>query len=75
VWSYYRLIDPDGQRVIDCKSIEFLKGMVRNLSPGRYTVAQISGSSASAFSILSRWGAIIKFEDGRVIEEPDPWEL
>jgi hypothetical protein len=74
VWTFYRLIDPNGQRVIDCKSIDFLKGMVRNLSPGSYTVAHISGSTPSAGSILRRWGAIVKFNDGRIIEEPDHWE-
>jgi hypothetical protein len=74
VWTVYRLIDPGGQHVIDCKSIDLLKGMVRNQSPGRYTVAHISGSSPSSGSILRRWGAMVKFNDGRIIEERDAWE-
>jgi hypothetical protein len=75
VWTFYRLIDLSGQHVIDCKSIDLLIGMLRNLSPGRYTVAQISGSSPSAGSILRRWGAMVKFKDGRIIEERDAWEF
>jgi hypothetical protein len=72
VWTFYRLIDPSGQRTFDCMSIDVLKGMVRELSPGRYMIVQMSGSSPRCGSIARGWGAIIKSKDGSIIEEIEP---
>jgi hypothetical protein len=72
VWSFYRLIEPTGQRVIDCMSIDVLKRMVRERAPGRYTIVQISRSSRRSGSIARRWGAIVKSEDGKTIDEIEP---
>ena len=70
MWTFYRLIDPNGQNVIDCNSIDFVKGMIRALPPGRYTIEQISTSDLPTWCSTDRWGVIVNLGDGRIIEQP-----
>jgi hypothetical protein len=74
VWSYYRLVSSNSQNVIDCNSIDFVKGMIRKLPSGRYTVVKISALPRPARSTVKRLGAIVKLDDGELIEELDAWE-
>jgi hypothetical protein len=68
--SYYRLTDHHGRDVVECNSIDFLKGMIRHLPPGRYEVDQILTSSLPSESTEKRWGTIVKLDDDRIIEAP-----
>jgi hypothetical protein len=73
VWSYYRLTNLDGRDLVECTRIDFLKGMIRNLPRGRYGVNQILTSSLPWGSTEKRWGAIVKLDDEKIVEEPDAW--
>jgi hypothetical protein len=72
--SFYRLADPEGELVVDRDTIEYLKGIVRDLAPGRYVVDEMSVKPLASGHTARRWGQILKFEDGTITEEPDPWE-
>ena len=74
MWSYFRLIDPAGQNVLECKSIDFAKGMIRALPPGRYTVEQISTLPSTSHCRTEQWGVIVKLQNGRIIDQPYPKE-
>jgi hypothetical protein len=74
VSSCYRLTDHHGRDVVECSSIDFLKGMIRHLPPGRYAVDQILTWSPASESTDKRWGTIVKLDDDRIIEEPKLWD-
>ena len=59
----------------DADTIEYLKGILGHLDPGRYTVDQIAAHSLPSGHTARRWGVLLKPEDGTVIEEADPWDL
>jgi hypothetical protein len=72
--SLYRLDDPQGELVTDGDSIGHLKSALGDLPPGRYHVDEISATPLPSGHTARRWGIILKLTDGRVVEEPDPWE-
>ncbi len=59
----------------DADTIEYLKGILGHLDPGRYTVDGIASDPLPSGHNARRWGVLLKLEDGTVIEEPDPWDL
>ncbi len=70
----YWLIDSKGEMLSDADSIGDLKGLLGDLKPGRYTVDEISSKPLPSGHTARRWGVLFKFDDGTIIEEPDPWE-
>jgi hypothetical protein len=70
----YRLVDSKGELLVDADTIGYLKGLVGDLGPGRYTVDEIRAEPAPSGHTSRRWGVIFKLEDGTIISEPDPWE-
>jgi hypothetical protein len=46
--SLYRLVDPQGEMVIDADTIEYLNGILRELPTGRYHFDEISARGRSA---------------------------
>jgi hypothetical protein len=69
----YRLIDFKGEMLSDADSIGCLKGILRHLDAGRYTVHEISTQPLPSGHTARRWGQMFKLDDGTIIEEPDPW--
>ena len=72
--STYRLVDSKGELLADADSIEYLKGLLGDFEPGRYTVDEISTKPLPSGHTARRWGVMLKLEDGTILEEPDPWE-
>jgi hypothetical protein len=72
--SLYRLVDPHGELVADADTIDYLKGILGDLPPGRYRVDEISVTPLPSGHTARRWGIILRLADGRIIEEPDAWE-
>jgi hypothetical protein len=72
--SLYRLVDPQGEMATDADTIEYLKGILLDLPSGRYHVDEISATPLPSGHTARRWGIILKLADGRVLEEPYPWE-
>ena len=70
----YRLVDSKGEMLADADSIEYLKGILGDLDPGRYTVDEISTKPLPSGHTARRWGVLLKLDDGTIIEEPDPWD-
>jgi hypothetical protein len=70
----YRLVDVKGELLASGDSIGYLKGLVGDLRAGRYTVDEIRGGPGPSGHTSRRWGVILKFEEGTIISEPDPWE-
>jgi hypothetical protein len=72
----YRLVDPKGESLDTADSIGYLKGLVVDPAPGRYTVDELSQDPLpSAFVHTSRrWGVILKLGDGTILMEPDSGE-
>jgi hypothetical protein len=68
--SYYRLTDHHGRLVVECNSIDFLKGMIRHLPRGCYAVDQMPTWSLPLESKEKRWGTIVKLDDDSIIEVP-----
>jgi hypothetical protein len=70
----YRLVDSQAETLAHADSIQYLKGLVRDLGPGRYTVDKIHDEPGPSGHPSRRWGAIRKLDDGTIILEPDPQE-
>ncbi len=70
----YRLVDSKGEMLSDADFIEYLKGLLGDFEPGRYTVDEISTKPLPSGHTARRWGIMLKLEDGTILEEPDPWE-
>jgi len=49
--------------------------LVRNAPPGRCHVDEISAVPLPSGHTARRWGTAIRHDDGRVILDPDPWEV
>ena len=68
------LIDPKGEELASGDSIDYLKGFVADLEPGRYIVEEVRSEPGPSGHTSRRWGHIFKLEDGTIISEPDLWE-
>ena len=69
----YRLVDFEGEMLSDADTIEYLKGILGHLDAGRYTVDEIARSHCHRATRLGG-GDLLKFDDGTIIEQPDPWD-
>jgi hypothetical protein len=68
------LIDPKGEELASGDSIDYLKGFVADLEPGRYIVDEIRSEPGPSGHTSRRWGVLLKLKDGTIISKPDPWE-
>jgi hypothetical protein len=70
----YRLVDSRGELLTSGDTIEYLKGFLRDLGPGRYSVDEIGAEPGASGHTSRRWGVLFKLQDGTILTEPDPWE-
>jgi hypothetical protein len=70
----YRLVDSRGELLADADTIGYLKGLVADLDPDRYTVDEIRDEPGPSGHTSRRWGVLIKLAGRPIIWEPDPWE-
>jgi hypothetical protein len=68
------LLDPAGELAAEGDTIEYLKGALEALPPGRYQVDETSAVALPSGRTSRRWGLLLKLDNGTIIEEPDPWE-
>jgi len=73
--SLFRIVDPDGEMLADADSLDGVTKVVRNAPPGRYHVDEIAAAPLPSGHTARRWGCAIRHEDGRVVLDPDPWEV
>lgn len=67
----YRLIDAEGRQLAHGDTINYFKGVVSDLKPGRYTIEEIVADSLGYAHETRRWGVISHLEDGTIQVHPD----
>jgi hypothetical protein len=73
--SFFRIVESDGGMVADADSLEMATAVLRDALIGRYHIDEISAKSLPLGHTARRWGCAIRHDDGRVILDPDPWEV
>ena len=73
--SMFRIFDRDGEMLADADSLNGVTELLRHTPPGRYHVDEISAKALPSGHTARRWGIAIRHDDGRVILDPDPWEV
>ncbi len=68
----YRLIDSTGEMLSDADTIEYLKGILGYLDPGRYTVDQIAAHPLPSGYTARRWGVLQAKKTGRLSKKLIP---
>jgi hypothetical protein len=69
----YRLENPKGETLAEGDTIGYLRGVVRDLPPGRYIVNELSADASLSAPVHSarRWGVFFKLDGGDILTEPD----
>ena len=57
------LVGFKGEMLSDADTIEYLKGILGHLDPGRYTVDEIALDPLPSGHTARRWGVLLKFDD------------
>jgi hypothetical protein len=65
----------DGEMLADAATLDDVTEIVRRAPTGRYHVDEIAAVPLSSGHTARRWGFAIRHDDGRVILDPDPWEV
>jgi hypothetical protein len=73
--SLFRIVDRDGEMLADADSLDGLTEIVRHAPTGCYHVDEISSTPLPSGHTARRWGSALHHEDGRVVLDPDPWEV
>ena len=63
-----------GEGIEDAASIEGVREIVRGQTAGRYDVEEIRAEPFPSGHTSRSWGRMIRHQDGRVEDEPWPWE-
>jgi hypothetical protein len=63
-----------GEGIDDADTIEGARGIVRGHPPGRYDVDEIRAEPFASGHTSRAWGSLIRHPDGRVEDEPWPWQ-
>jgi hypothetical protein len=63
-----------GECIDDADTIEGAREIVRDQLPGRYDVDEIRGEPFPSRHTNRSWGRMIRHPDGRVEDEPWPWD-
>jgi len=69
--SLFRIASQGGDTLAAAQSLSGLAYVIgRHFSPGRYEVEEIGEDAPASPSGRSRWGAVVRRDDGQVILEP-----
>ena len=63
-----------GDGIDDADTIEGARGIVRGQPLGRYYVDVIRAEPFPSGHTSRQWGRLIRHPDGRVEDEPHPWD-
>jgi hypothetical protein len=72
--SFFRLIAPHSDFVVEGDTIEYLKHILGSLKPGHYQVAEILSQPLPSGRTVRRRGRLWRLPDGRIVEQPQPRE-
>ena len=68
-------ISQNGQKpIIDVDTLEDIEPAIRELKAGIYEVDEIGTDPLASGHNSKQWGVVIKWRDGAVFLEPDPWD-
>ena len=67
-------VSQHGESIDDADTIEGVKEIVRGEPPGRYDVDEIQAEPFPSGHTSRSWVRLIRHKDGRVEDEPWPWE-
>ena len=67
-------INHRGEGIDDSDSLEGAWEIVQSGQPGRYDVDEIQAAPFPSGHTSRAWGRLIRHPDGRVEDEPWPWE-
>jgi hypothetical protein len=66
-------ISCDGQEPVIVETIKAIMSAIRSSEPGRYVIDEINHESPPTGHIVRHWGIGIRWADGTVEVEPEPW--
>jgi hypothetical protein len=67
-------VSHSGKGIDDADTIDGARAIVQGQPPGRYDVEEIRSEPFPSGHTCRSWGRMIHHPDGRVEEEPWPWE-
>jgi hypothetical protein len=73
--SFFRIVDRDRELLADADSLDSVTEVLRNAPPGRYHIDEISATPLPSGHTARRWGIAIRQPDGRIVFDPDPWDV
>jgi hypothetical protein len=69
----FRISKDADHRVVDVDTLDEIEPVLRRAEPGRYHIDEITHDLRPSGYISYRWGVGIKWDDGSVMLERDPW--
>jgi hypothetical protein len=66
-------VSHQGEGIDDADIIDGARSIVRGQPPGRYDVDEIRSEPMPSGHTSRQWGRLIRHPDGRVEDEPHPW--
>jgi hypothetical protein len=69
----FRISQSGQQPVVDVGTVDQIEPAARSLPPARYHIDEIAADPLPSGHTSRRWGVAIKFPNGSVELEPDPW--
>ncbi len=69
----YRISRNGQEPIVDVYTVEAIEPSIHASEPGRYHIDQLSFVPLPSGRTSRRWGIAIKYADGTVVIEPDPW--
>jgi hypothetical protein len=63
-----------GEGIDHANTIEGARGIVRGQAPGHYDIGEIRAEPFPSAHTSRQWGQYIRHPDGRVEDEPHPWD-
>jgi len=64
-----------GETGFDTDTLEQAWELLRHEKPGCYHVDEIRADPFPSRNMSQAWGGLIRHGDGRVVEEPHPWNF
>jgi hypothetical protein len=72
--TMFRISNSRSDKFVDVDTVGAIGDVIRSSNPGRYHVDEIGADLLPSGPTARRWGVGIKWADGSVAIEPDPWE-
>jgi hypothetical protein len=67
-------VSQQGESIDDAETVEGAREIVTSQPPGRFDVDEIRAEPFPSDHTSRQWGRMIRHPDGRVEDEPWPWD-